>query len=302
MAWILVVLVTTAASGQSVLLDDFQDGLNPQWIPLDTNVYLDAEGNPLGPKPWGPGLFEVADGALSLRTTGPVPPNPALPAGPEVFDPLDSGTLGLAWGPSLADPSYSNGRLRATVRAHGPTDVVLVVRGNPTTLTSYSLFGSGSYGLVGFTRNDTGSVQGRFEQVPGVVFTPDEDWTLEFGVLGDVFSMKAWKVGEPEPLEPQLTVVDTTYALGGLGVFANLYTNNIAMPTAVNATFENVYFTAIPEPDAVALVGAAMGLMPMYVVAGRSKRRVLARRGTTSERWLTGFTDAHPSISKSREV
>ena len=43
---------------------------------------------------------------------------------------------------------------------------------------------------------------------------------MEFGVAGDEFSMKAWKVGDPEPPAPQLTVVDSTYAAGGIGVAA----------------------------------------------------------------------------------
>jgi hypothetical protein len=241
----LVAFVTAGASGQAALLDDFADGIDPQWFPLDSNYELDPAGMPIGPKPWGPGIFDASSGVLNLRTTGSVPPNPALPPGPEVFDPLDSGTLGLVWGPSVPDPTFSSGRLRATVRANGPSDVILVLRGDPATFTSYSFFGSGSYGLFGFSRSDIGGILGRLELVPGLSFTRGEDWMMEFGVVGDEFSMKAWKVGDPEPLAPQLTVVDSTYAAGGLGVFANLYTNNIPAPTPVDATFDNVFFTPI---------------------------------------------------------
>jgi hypothetical protein len=237
---------------QAILLDDFDDGIDPAWVPLDTNYELDAMGMPTGPKPWGPGIFDASSGALNLRTNGRVPPNPALPPGPNVFDPLNSGTLGLAWAPSLADPTFSHGRLRATVRADGLSNVDLVLRGDPATFSSYAFSALGSYGQFGFFRNDNGLIA-RAEPIPDLTFTQGEDWTMEFQAVGDQFSMKAWKVLDPEPLAPQLTVVDGTYSAGGLGVFANLYTNNIPVPTAVNATFDNVYFTAIPEPSSIQL-------------------------------------------------
>ena len=251
--------VVSTVHAQAVLLDDFADGIDPLWFPLDSNYELDAMGMPTGPKLWGPGIFDASSGALNLRTTGPVPPDPALPPGPSVFDPLNSGLLGLAWVPSLPDPTFSHGRLRATIRADGPSNLDLVLRGDPATMSSYAFSALGSYGQFGFFRNDNGLIA-RAELVPGLTFTQGEDWVMEFQAVGDQFSMKAWKVGDPEPAAPQLTVVDGTHAAGGLGVFANLYTNNIAVPTPVNATFDNVSFTAIPEPSSVisALIAATM--------------------------------------------
>jgi hypothetical protein len=261
----MVLLAASTAGAEAILLDDFNDGIDPGWFLLDTNVVLDTMGMPIGAKPWGPGIVEPSSGALNLRTTGPVPPNLALPPGPNVFDPLDSGTLGVAWVPSLMDPTFSNGRLRATVRADGPSDVILVLRGDPATFTSYSFFGSGSYGLFGFTRNDIGGTLGRLEVIPELTFTQAEDWVLEFGAVGSEFSMKAWKVGDPEPPLPQLTVVDSTYAAGGLGIFANLYTNNISVPTLVDGTFDDVSFTPIPEPSSVTLGVVAIGMLSAFL-------------------------------------
>jgi hypothetical protein len=250
-------LAATATGGQ-VLIDDFDTGvIDPRWFTLDTNVQLDAGGIPIGPKPWGPGIFDASSGALNLRTTGPVPPNPALPPGPEIFDTPSSGLMGLGWTPSALDPSFSNGRLRATVRVDNPSNLSLILRGDPVTLSAYVFSALGSYGEFHFSRFDNGVIA-YSTPIPGVSFTQGENWGMEFAAVGNEFSMKAWKLGDPEPGAPLLTATDDTYSAGVIAVTAAVSTNNIGVPTPVNATFDDIHFSAIPEPSSVVL--AALGI------------------------------------------
>ena len=89
------------------------------WCRFDTNFNLDMDGNPTGPKAWGPGTFDVSSGDLQLGTTGAVPildPPLPEPKDPLFFDFADSGVLGLAWGPSFVDPAFGNGFVRTRVR------------------------------------------------------------------------------------------------------------------------------------------------------------------------------------------
>jgi hypothetical protein len=268
---LMVRLAASTVDAQAILLDDFNDGIDPLWAPLDTNYNLDAMGMPTGPKPWGPGVFDGSSGALNLRTTGPVPPNPALPPGPTVFDTLNSGLLGLGWGPSAVDPTFSNGRLRATVRSNNPSNVDLILRANPATLSAYVFAGLGSYGEFHFSRLDNGLIAFS-TPVPGLSFASGEDWNMEFGAVGNQFSMKAWKVGDPEPATPQYTAVDNAYSVGAVGVSASIFTNNISAPTPVDATFDDIFFTPVPEPLSAILGIVAAAILCTLSAHVRSDR------------------------------
>jgi hypothetical protein len=267
----MVLLSASTAGAEAILLDDFNDGIDPLWLPLDTNFNLDAMGMPTGPKPWGPGIFDASSGALNLRTTGPVPPNPALPPGPTVFDTLNSGLLGLGWGPSAVEPMFSSGRLRATIRVRNRSNADLILRADPVTLSAYVFAALGSYGEFHFSRLDNGIIAFS-TPLPGLAFTQGEDWVMEFGAVGNEFSMKAWKVGDPEPAAPQFTAVDNTYAAGLVGVTASVFTNNISVPTPVNATFDDLFFTPIPEPSSVILGIAAAVVICAVSAITRSNR------------------------------
>jgi hypothetical protein len=265
----MVLLAASTVDAQAIFLDDFNGGIDPQWFPLDTNYNLDAMGMPTGPKPWGPGIFDASSRVLNLRTTGPVPPNPALPPGPTVFDTLNSGLLGLGWGPS-EDPAFSNGRLRATVRVNNPSNVDLILRANPATLSAYVFAGLGSFGEFHFSRLDNGLIAFS-TPLPGLTFAPGEDWVMEFAAVGSQFSMKAWKLGDPEPTAPQFTVIDNTYAVGAVGISASAFTNNISVPTPVDATFDDIFFTPIPEPASAILGIVAAAVLWAGSACGRSR-------------------------------
>jgi hypothetical protein len=235
---------------QGGLLDNFTGRINDNWFMVDTNVIPLEDGTS---KPWGPGRFAVVDGALRLTTSGPVPPlePPMLPPDPAVFDTLNSGLMALGWGPSMVDPVFSNGRLRAKVRVDNPSNVDLALRTNPETFSGYVFAALGSYGQFHFSRLDNGAVT-RDMLIPGVAFTQGEDWMMEFGADGGELSMKAWKASDAEPAAPQLTIRDDTYATGALGLVASVSTNNIAAPTFVDARFDDVLFS--PNPPNIKVV------------------------------------------------
>ena len=81
-----------------------------------------------------------------------------------------------------------------------------------------------------------------------------EDWIIEAGVVGNQLSMKIWRDGDPEPTTPQLMATDLTPLPDGqLGVASYVATGH-EFPFSINATFDNIYFTPIPEPSACVLL------------------------------------------------
>ena len=239
-----IALLTAARCLEAALIDNFENGIDERWFVVDTNLDFNTDGTLVGPKAWGPGVFETTAGSLTMATAGTVSPNGALPPGPEVFDTFNSGLLALGWGPSTNDPTFSNGLIRAKVRVDNPSNVDLALRTDPSTFSGYVMAALGSYGQFRFSRLDNGVIA-RDEIVPGLVFSPGEDWMMEFGAIGSELSMKAWKVGDTEPAQPQFTVTDGTYDAGVLGIISSISTNNIPEPTAVAGTFDDVTFTPI---------------------------------------------------------
>lgn len=79
------------------------------------------------------------------------------------------------------------------------------------------------------------------------------DIRLRFDVFGDTLSLTAWTDGTPEPVTPQLTVVDTTYSDGTVGVVGqNLFASTTAF-RFVEAVVPG--FVPMLPPAGVALLG-----------------------------------------------
>ena len=222
------------------------------WIQLDTNVTEE------GPKPWGPGIFDVSSGALNLRTTG------IVPATPGVFDPINGGFLAAGWAPSAVDPTFSNGTLRTKVRIDSAVAASVNFRSDLTTFSSYNFnldADTGTFAIVRF-ENAVGTPLGA---IPDLTLGQGEDWWVEASSIGNQHSLKVWPVGDSEPAMPQLTVEDDMFTQGLIGLGAGLGAGDTDV--MVNATFDDVTFT-VPEPG-----GAWLGLVAVAGPIGILRQR-----------------------------
>ena len=221
-SWVLRLVVSlatvftavTLVNGQTILIDDFNDGDDAGW------VRIEDFGDLAGPR-----IFDTSTGAYNLRTTNLVAPG-------------TYGAVGANWEQS-GDPSFSNGFLRAKVKANTMgTSVGLNLRTDNQLVNGYTFVGSTEAGIFRFL-NCTG-LSCSFRDT-NVRFAPDEEWFIEAGAVDDHITMKVWQVGENEPLEPQLDFHDDTFTSGYFGVAAWI-SDGFASPVITDATFDDVYF------------------------------------------------------------
>jgi protocatechuate 3,4-dioxygenase beta subunit len=225
----LVVALAPQAYSQTILIDDFDDGNADGWSIIDTTIG----------EPWGPGTFDASSGAYHFEGGG------LAQAGG------DSG-LAIVWDES-SDPTFRDGFVRAKVRSEtlGGTAGILL-RYSPDNL--YAFFGTtannGIPGNGAFLYNKgVNGRQAEWRQLPGNFrFGVNEDWYIEAGAVGNQLSMKVWRVGEPEPESPQLTLTDSAHGTGQFGVYSNIHASPFPGPARVSATFDDIYFR-FPEHD-----------------------------------------------------
>ncbi|MBN1422851.1 MAG: dockerin type I repeat-containing protein [Planctomycetes bacterium] len=68
----------------------------------------------------------------------------------------------------------------------------------------------------------------------GPTIQANEEWNMEGGAVGDTISLKAWRVGSPEPDEPQLVVTDPGGShTGQLTLFALTYPTTGSAPLSI---------------------------------------------------------------------
>jgi hypothetical protein len=261
----MTLLTASAANAELTLLDDFNDGNDDGWVRVD-----DANTG----KSWGPGIFDASSGAYRLSTTGPVPlADPAqFPTGdPAVFDFANSGFMGSIWTPSLVDRRYDNGIIRAKFRTGNVGTIADIFVRTASPEEYYTFSAPGPFEFFNFVRGEGGEIT-RLEVMPGVVFTPGEDWWSEVRYVGDTFEWTVWKDGQPRPLAPQLVIQDSTYSSGFMGVSAAVYTNNIAAPMPTDVTFDDVSFMHVPEPSS-----SALGISAACACGAGCRRHLKAR-------------------------
>ena len=245
----------SASAAIEIPIDNFDVGPSENWVWFDTNIEFNPNGTPaidetgnLRPRDWGPGTIGISDGAINFGTASPVPPldPPQTPPDPAFFDTFNSGLLGGSWAPSATDLTFSNGRVRALVRADEGSNVDLLLRAQ-VDFSSYVMSGITSFEEVHFSLTGPTGVA-RYVPIPDLKFTANEDWWMEFGAIGSELTLKAWKASEQEPAEPQLTLIDETLPFGAIGISASVSNNNIATPTATNSFLDNITFThVLPE-------------------------------------------------------
>ncbi len=229
---------TTLSSAETILIDDFNDGNDDGWTRVDSNMFG---------QPWGPGIFDVSSGAYHLGTTGRVP----------IGTPAGGFVLSL-WDQSV-DPFYSNGLVRAKVRAdtaNSLASIVFRMSGDlETGLNGYLFIATSANGAFLYNRIvDTETAVFRVMETD-LKFGLGEDWWIEAGGVGPHLSMKVWRDGDPEPEAPQMRFVDSTFGSGLLGVESNIEISDPNL-ARVDAAFDDVSFR-IPEPPAsvVACIG-----------------------------------------------
>jgi hypothetical protein len=229
---LLVILVLGLCHGALGLaatlpIDDFNDGNDAGW----------NRGDSVGGG--GPATYSFQGGSYHMASTGNVAPSP--------FNAVFS-----LWAPSINDPQYANGLFRAKVRVDEPDSTFgLILRNAVPTGEGYGFWASGPLGTfyideyrppMPLPRN---IAMGDAATLP---FAVGEDWYLEGGAVGDQISLKAWKVGDPEPARPQLVA---TSSLVGPEVASGLtligLTQDASQPVRLGGSFDDVVFT-IPEP------------------------------------------------------
>jgi hypothetical protein len=267
-------LLLTEASAELTLLDDFNDGNDDGWLHAADLGFDLNEG-----KPWGPSIYDASSFAYHLSTTGPVPlADPVLfpPGDPAIFDPLDSGLVPAAWGASTTDRRFDNGIVRVKFRTGNVGTIADLFVRTAGPGDYYAFSAPGPFGFFNFLVGEGGAAT-RLEVMPGVVFTPGDDWWSEIRYVGDTFEWTVWKDGEVRPAAPQLVVQDSTYSSGLIGVSASVFTNNIAAPMPTDVTFDDFHFAAIPEPSSAALGLLAAGAAVATLAAAAMRRKDSSR-------------------------
>jgi len=226
----------TFCGAQTIAIDDFSDGDIAGWTTIDGTTGM----------PWAPGIFDATSGEFVLATTGAVPPKDPP------FTLFDQGVLVANWDAS-SDPTFSQGFFRGKIRSESQANSNLFIRADLSMLVGYVFDAtppSGEFRLFNLTSGGS-EILGVIE---GMQFMTGEDWWMEAGAVGNRLSMKVWKDGDVEPAVPQLVVFDDTHAFGTLGVTSAVQVNETIAPDVMRTVYDDLSFTPVPEPSALALV------------------------------------------------
>jgi len=147
---------------------------------------------------------------------------------------------------------FTNTSARAQVRVTGNIEAGIGLRREPL------------FGYAGVIRPDGSMTIARLDGAPPVAlvsavvpFNPvTQDVLLQFDAIGNRLSLWAWPLGQSMPTEPQVVVVDNTYAQGPVGLISAGFT--AVESDATTFRFVQVAETHIvPEPAAFLLLSLA---------------------------------------------
>ena len=209
--------------------EDFGD-LGNRSLPDGTRLAVDSN---IG-QPWGPSIINRKNGTIRFQTTGEIPPHES----PE--RPFETGFMGVTWDVSESDPRFSDGYLRATLRADTPSDANLFLRSDVEQLEGYLFTGLGAIGrFQAYCFCDGGGLIG---EISDMDFEVGQDYHMEVGAVGNKITMKAWRVGTDEPKLPQLVVFDDRLSEGGVGLIPASSPTLFSESTRVDVTYSSVKF------------------------------------------------------------
>ena len=226
-------LADRTAAVQEISIDNFDDGNDDEWTRIDGTAG----------KPGGPGIHDASSGAYRLSTTDKVPPD--LPYVSYVM---------ATWDKS-SDQKFSDGFVRAKVRIDTAGCVASIGFRISEDNNSGYLFLGGTNSFT-FNRVEESHSTSKIGVGAGLKMALGEEWWIEAGGVGDQLSMKVWRVGDPEPALPQLTIIDSTFATGRIGVETNISWPDYPDAAQVNATFDDITFKPLSENTVVVPVKA----------------------------------------------
>jgi len=183
------------------------------------------------PATWAPGLGTWDASSGDYVATGSVPRVSLVPA-----------------------EDLGNTSVRTQARVTGTIGASIALR-RPTPLVGYA-GGIRADGTLEIARVD-GAAAPTLLGTLVVPFNPvAQDVLLQFDAIGDKLSLRAWRVGESMPNEPQLVAFDSTYAHGHPGLIAA--SSGAAASDSTTFRFAQVANEPItPEPSTFALLGLA---------------------------------------------
>ena len=224
------------------LIDEDFGSLPSSGLPFAT-TYFDSNVG----QPWGPGVVTHENGTLRFQTTGEIPPH----SPPERQ--LETGLMALTWDESEA---FTDGYLRATLRAETESDANLVLRGNLGDLSGYLFTGVGKRGQFEM-HCFCGDESGLLGTITSPAFEIGVDYHMEASAVSDKLTMKVWRVGEEEPDLPQLTVFNDRLTDGVVALAPASSPAGAARSVRVDVTYNDLTYrpvNAIPEPSSAALL------------------------------------------------
>ena len=212
--------------GPGALIDDFLDGDDDGWTHLD---YTEGQSD-------GPATFDASSGAYQIASQG----NHARSS---------ADALVSLWDESAVDPSFNDGYLQVQLRADNADTVLGIAmrasadeEGRPQ---GYFFTASANYGVLVIARYN-GSTMDFISSMPSVGFGPSRDWFFQAGAFDNRLEFKAWRADLPEPKSPQITMYDSTFDDGQVGVMT---TQSGGSPFhAFGATFDDIRFI-FPVPE-----------------------------------------------------
>jgi hypothetical protein len=212
------------------LVDDFNDGDAVGW---DQNDFT------------GQGVFDASSGEYAIYAPNPI-----------AIDDPSQGGIESHWALSNSIPSFANGTFQATIRANSfGTTMGFLIRDSERTENDYAFYGSTSFGtfyIEKFLAADTAAPQKIIAMADPskFPFQVGVNYNISGSVVGNRISMKFWKVGDPEPSEPQLVVRDKDVRPGvGSRISVYMFFDRAPLAAAgvtevyVGGAFDNISFT-----------------------------------------------------------
>jgi PKD repeat protein len=263
------------AWAQGVLIDDFNDGNDDGWTRVD---YTQGTS-------FGPAVFDLSAGAYRISSTGAVPPG-------------IQAVVTSAWGPS-AGPEFQDGYVRVRVKLNSAYNsaAVKLRTSLPDGNGGYYFFANtwcNCFGIQKCVGNDCPLLG-----FAGPSVFPGEEWFLEAGAVGDTISLKVWRVGAPEPDEPQVAVPDQSFGSGGFLLLAVTFEQ--PQPVPLDLEFDDVYFrSAKPlEPCFVMESPAGSPEVPLEVLVDASCSHSPEGSEITSYAWNFGDGETAEGVTAS---